>query len=147
MAAEQTCRIGPSMNVLPVADTLDLAHISLQLTVHEALGWANPFYIIGSHGPSERTSCRTKMPCGPPLFQASRVAAEKTSRIGPWCQFAALPMRLSWLTAAQNKSCSSSGMGPFHTLYYTEKQLGSHPLTEYHAGPHGSLCGSLLCPL
>jgi len=29
MAAEQTCRIGPSMIVLPVADTLDLAHISL----------------------------------------------------------------------------------------------------------------------
>jgi len=57
------------MNVLPVANTLDLAHISLYSPVRKALGGANSLHIIGSHWPSERMSFHTKMPCGPTLFQ------------------------------------------------------------------------------
>jgi len=41
------------------------------------------FYMIGSNWPSERMSCHKKMLYWPTLFQASRMAAEKTCRIGP----------------------------------------------------------------
>jgi len=34
-------------------------------------------------------------------------------------------MSLSWPTAVQNKLRATTGMGPFHTLSYTDKHLAS----------------------
>jgi len=77
MAADQLLTLAHGMNLLSLLNALELAHSNLQAIMCKPLDGPILFWLIGSNWPIKCIiRSNTRLPYGPTLFDASRIAAD-----------------------------------------------------------------------
>jgi len=92
MAADQLLALARRMNFLSLPDALKLAHSNLQAIMCKPSDGPILFWLIGSNWPIKCIMrSNTRLPYGPTLFEASRMAADQLLALAHRMNFLSLP--------------------------------------------------------